>query len=243
MLRVAVLSLVVFAAACAGRSPGLRTTSEPLDPQAQGFSLLSSSASASSQDVPGADAGPIMIEIEEFDEPTLNALKKTLDEVKAQGHLQLWIRIDSYGGSVHFGMEMIQAIEDADLQTICVVDSKAMSMGFFLLESEACTERLMTKRSELMAHQPWTQSQGNATDHEDTAARLRTLTRSLLEMAAARMTLTVPELEAKIENRDWYMTWEEALAVKAIDGTVTRAQMPALFKMSIQAPPASLFSF
>lgn len=234
MIRVFILSFSLVSLACSSHIAGLR--SEPYDPQAGLFSLdLSSEEKKPSQEtVWPASEGPLMVEVEEFDEPTYNALKALLPKVSGAGHKEITIRIDSYGGSVHWGMEMMQLLENSGMHTRCVVDTKAMSMGFFLLES--CDERLMTKRSTLMAHEPWTRVQGHATQLEETALRLRVLCESMVEVAVERMHITKAEMMQKISGREWHMGWEEALRVGAIDGTIGVHELPQQLNMKIKQP-------
>ena len=182
----------------------------------------------------GPDKGPIMVEIEDYNQPTLEALKTTIDQVKAAGHKKITIRINSYGGDVDAGMKMIQALEDSGLQTTCVVDTKAVSMGFFQLES--CGERLMTGRSYLMAHQPWTKAVGNADQLEQQVESLRVLTSALIDTASARMGMTKADFMKKIQNKEWWMDKDEALKAHAVDGLVDPKDLPQLYQMQIRKP-------
>lgn len=234
MIRAFVLSFCLISLACSSHIAGLR--SEPEYPQAGLFSLDALSGdNDSSQDIVWPESeGPLMVEVEEFDEPTYDALKGLLPQVKDAGHKEITIRIDSYGGSVHWGMEMMQLLENSGMHIRCVVDTKAMSMGFFLLES--CDERLMTKRSTLMAHEPWTRTQGNATELEETALRLRVLCESMIEVAAEKMHMSKAQMLQKINNREWHMGWEEALQVGAIDDTIAVHDLPRQFNMKIKQP-------
>lgn len=233
MTRPLVLAFCLLSAACASHIPGLRSSEySATDPLSGLFDLKSKEETQASGAIWPASDGPIMIEIEEFDSPTVDALKELLPELEAAGHQELTIRIDSYGGSVHWGMEMIQLLENSGLYVQCVVDTKAMSMGFFLLES--CNERLMTKRSTLMAHEPWTKTQGHATDLEDTAKRLRVLTNSMVEIAVEKMKISKEEFLRRIDAKEWHMGWEEAMEVGAIDGTISVSELPRQYNMQIK---------
>lgn len=239
MTRPLILAFVLLSASCANHLSGLRSDNQLLAQESEDnfsglFSFDPETKNQPAEVIWPASEGAIMIEIEEFDEPTLNALKETLPRIKDAGHEDLMIRIDSYGGSVHWGMQMIQELETSGLKVSCVVDTKAMSMGFFLLESDACQQRLMTTRSTLMVHEPWTQTRGNATQLEETAKRLRTLGNSMLNMAIERMSICKDEILKKVDNKEWHMDYEEALDVGAIDDVISPSDLPKQYKMQVK---------
>lgn len=237
MMRPFVLAFVLLSASCAGQLSGLRSDNGLLNSSDNLNGLLSFNPPTEvevKEPIWSSSEGPIMVEIEDFDEPTVKALQKALPQIKSAGHQDLTIRIDSYGGSVHWGMEMVQTLETSGLNIRCVVDTKAMSMGFFLLESSACKERLMTTRSTLMVHEPWTQARGNSTQLEETAQRLRILCDSMVNMAAERMSISKDEILDRIDNREWHMDFEEALNVAAIDGTIHPNDLPKQYKLEIK---------
>lgn len=173
---------------------------------------------------------PIVLEIEEVDEATVPALMEQLDLAKKAGHKDIWIKLDTYGGSVHWGNELKQFIENFGQPITCVVDTKAMSMGFLILQS--CDTRLMTKRSELMVHEPWTRVAGGAAELTQTAEHLKVMGRALLEDAAERMGMPVEEMAAKCANgAEWYIGWEEAVKINAVDRIINKNDIPPSTKV------------
>ncbi len=195
-------------------------------------------ASVASQ--PSIAAGAPMLEIREFDMPTAKGLSKKLTELDGKGHDTIYIKINSYGGSIHWGMEIIQRLESMKTPITCIVDWKAYSMGAFLLESPACDTRLMTKRSTLLFHEALAnETGGNAHELRDTADHLEAISQALIAGTAERLKISEAELTAKITHKNWTMSYKTALEIGAIDDTiavsdlpkVTEFDRPSLFEM------------
>ncbi len=175
-----------------------------------------------------SDVDP-MVEVKEFDSGTVKGLIKKLGELDQESHKQIYIKINSYGGSIHWGMELIQYVETLKTPITCVVDWKAYSMGAFMLESDACDKRLMTKRSTILFHEPLVpQASGNAHELRDTADHLDALSKSLIAATAERLKMSEAELTKRIDNKNWTLAYQECLKVKAIDGIVKPSELPPL---------------
>jgi ATP-dependent protease ClpP protease subunit len=181
---------------------------------------------------------PSLIEMGHFDEDNVNLAISQLRELKAAGATNIWIRIDSSGGSVFDGSRLIKEVEALRMPITCVVDFKAHSMAFNFLEA-ACSKRLATKRSTFMMHGPGlAEVSGNAKDFALISARLKVAQSALAELAAKRMKLSKDEILKKLDTvTEWWMTWEEALEAGAIDGTIEPEDIPAT--TVLKAKPAS----
>lgn len=134
------------------------------------------------------------------------------------------LEISTEGGEVTAGFDLVKAIEGSRAPVTCVVDYKAYSMGFFILQ--ACAERVMTYRSSLMAHEVREQTVNEVTVYADRlqslADSLRVLSRGFAEHCARRMKVSLPEYLSHVGGaKDWYMDWEQALAAHAVDRVVT----------------------
>ncbi len=143
---------------------------------------------------------------------------KYLDAIKARGDKFASLIINSPGGSVFDGMELIRHIEGLGIPVHCHVDGSAMSMGFAILQ--ACTTRTATLRSMLMAHEPAVSGMmsGKETGFRNIAEFLRVIRVAMSEMCAARMGMTVEAFTAKIDgDKEWWLSAREALAAHAVD--------------------------
>ena len=174
-----------------------------------------------------------MIEISEIDDAPLAAVLAKVDELVAAGDRTIMFRINSYGGGVAAGYDFIQSIEEHQkrgVKVICVVDTKAMSMGFAFLQG-FCDERLMTKRSILLAHRASTGLKGNVDKIAEELQYMLALDNALAEVCAGRLKISIAEYKAKVAHGDWTLSWEEAKKVGAIDGTVNPRDLPPVLEL------------
>jgi ATP-dependent protease ClpP protease subunit len=171
-----------------------------------------------------------VIEVVDFDEDSLDPI---LDEVEAAEDL-LYFKLNSFGGSIYGGLDLIQAVEEAKKRGVhvkCVVDQRAMSMAMVLLQA-VCDERLMTKRSILLAHNGSMKTGGTHDDLLEDADHLAALNVAMAEIVADRLGMSIEAYRAKIDRRSWILTWREALEVNAIDGVVDPMDLPPVKKLA-----------
>lgn len=132
------------------------------------------------------------------------------------------LEINSLGGSVSDGLLLSKAIERTSKRVVCVVDGEADSMGYYILQS--CDLRYMTKRSMLMIHWPHfflKEFQGEQVDFQNYANRLSAMQTGMIEHMAKKTTLTPAQLAKHLDGgRQWWMSWEEAVRIHAVDGVV-----------------------
>lgn len=152
-------------------------------------------------------------------------LVKWMKAAEDAGAKALVIEIETPGGSLDAGYKIIRALEDSKVPSYCVGEIETMSAGFAILES--CTHRMMTKRTQLLAHEPHVSMirGGSAKDLQNSADYLRTTARAFAEHCAARLKISLKEYLAKTDGgKDWFMNWEEALQVGAVDRVVPSAK-------------------
>ena len=174
-----------------------------------------------------------MIELSDIHEDELAPAVKKVEELVAAGSKEVMFRINSYGGAVFDGMEFIQAIEEhkkAGVRVICVVDFKAYSMGFAILQA-VCDERLITKRSTLLAHKVSSGVKGNADAIEEELQSLRAWDLALAELCADRLKMSTEAYQEKVSRGDWTLAWKEALEVGAVDGVIDPKRLPPVYKL------------
>lgn len=157
-----------------------------------------------------------------IDADSVAAARAGLQELAREGSQTIVFEINSGGGEVEEGFKLVKEIEEYPGRVICVVDGEGMSMAFYLLQS--CHTRYMTKRSVLMIHQPRFQRHGPPPDAID-AANLngyqRALSQAMVEHMAGRMGMAPDAMLDKIPSRlGWWLNWEEALCVNAVDAVV-----------------------
>lgn len=187
-----------------------------------------------------SDSGKVII-IGDIDDTLLAPVIKKFDERAAAGDKEILFRINSFGGVIFSGLDFIQHIEDSKkkygIRTKCYVDTRAYSMGAVILESAVCDERYMTKRSSLLFHQASTGAEGNPNDVKEALDFLKILTKNLEEICAERMGMKLQDFHAKQALSAWILDWEEALAVKAIDGVVSASDIPEPYTLEEPKSP------
>ena len=133
--------------------------------------------------------------------------------------------INSPGGSVSAGLAIYDTMQHvkSDVSTICV--GIAASMGAHLLTGGAKGKRFALPNAEIMIHQPSGGFRGQATDIQIHADHIQRTKRKLNEIMANN---TGQPLEKVItdQERDNYMSAQEALEYGIIDKVVTRKETP-----------------
>lgn len=220
--------------------------------------LLSVSACVSPREV-WADPPPLgyalpsgpdvpLIELRSFDRPTVEGFVRKFRELDAQQTgepkkgetltAEIWVRIHTYGGSVSGGEDVIQALDGAKSRVVCVADFKAMSMGFFVLQSSGCDVRLMTRRAVLMVHEVQISGlSGGPGEIEDYLSYARRLGDSGLETSATRMGVTMEFMRSKVERRMWFLDAREAEQYHAVDAFVDPHVIPEAQPFEVRAGP------
>ena len=130
------------------------------------------------------------------------------------------IIIDSPGGSVFAGLEIIKAIKHYPEPVMCVVDGIAASMAAVILES--CDGRAATIYSVVMLHGGSTQLDERVNEHElkEATQVLDVVNRAMAEIVAPRLGMTVDEYLALTEAHELWFTARQALEHHVIDKVI-----------------------
>jgi ATP-dependent Clp protease, protease subunit len=128
----------------------------------------------------------------------------------------IFLYINSPGGSITSGMAIYDTIQyiRPDVTTICM--GLAASMGAFLLAAGTKGKRYCLPNGEIMIHQPWGGTQGQATDIQIHAERLIRIKRRLNEILSERTGQPLEVVE-KDADRDKFMTAAEAKEYGIVD--------------------------
>ncbi|NDJ19616.1 ATP-dependent Clp endopeptidase proteolytic subunit ClpP [Myxacorys almedinensis] len=142
----------------------------------------------------------------------------------------IYIYINSPGGSVTAGMGIYDTIKQIRpaVSTICV--GFAASMGAFLLSAGTKGKRMSLPHSRIMIHQPLGGAQGQATDIEIQAKEILYHKQHLNSLLADHTGQPLERIEEDTE-RDFFMSSEEAKDYGLIDQVIDRrpsAMKPAL---------------
>ncbi|QQR64670.1 ATP-dependent Clp endopeptidase proteolytic subunit ClpP [Candidatus Kaiserbacteria bacterium] len=128
----------------------------------------------------------------------------------------IFMYVNSPGGSVSAGLGIVDTMNHIkpDVATVCV--GLAASMGSIILSQGAKGKRSILPNAEVMIHQPWGGTQGQATDIEITARHILRTREQLNKMLAKASGKTLAQVE-KDTDRDFFMTADEAKRYGLVD--------------------------
>lgn len=159
---------------------------------------------------------------EEVNDTTASLIVAQLLYLEAQDpDKDIQFYINSPGGSVTAGMAIYDTMQyiKADVSTICI--GMAASMGAFLLSSGTKGKRLALPNAEIMIHQPSGGAQGQATDIQIQAERIRKMKGTINRILSENTGKPLADIERDCE-RDYFMSAEEALNYGLIDKVITK---------------------
>lgn len=152
----------------------------------------------------------------EITDEVANLIVSELLYLNSLGSDDIYLYINSPGGSVTSGMAIYDTMNfiKADVVTICV--GMCASMGAFLLSSGCKGKRMSLKNGEVMIHQPLGGVKGQASDIQIHADRIIKMKKKLNSILASNTSKDMKVIERDTE-RDNYMDAKEALEYGIID--------------------------
>lgn len=133
----------------------------------------------------------------------------------------IYMYINSPGGSVTAGMAIYDTMNfiDNDVCTICV--GMCASMAAFLLSSGAKGKRYALQNSEIMIHQPIGGAQGQATEIQIAAERILKLKDKMNKLLSSNTKQSLSKIKKDTE-RDFFMDANEALNYGIVDKILSK---------------------
>ena len=131
-------------------------------------------------------------------------------------HKDIWLYINSPGGSVSAGMAIYDTMQFVKNDVATVAMGLAASMGQFLLCAGAAGKRYATPHARVMMHQPSGGLGGTASDIRIQAEQMLYTKAKMAELIAHHTGQTVEQIEAD-SDRDRWFTAEEAKEYGMVD--------------------------
>jgi ATP-dependent Clp protease protease subunit len=131
-------------------------------------------------------------------------------------HKDIWLYINSPGGSVSAGMAIYDTMQFVKNDVATVAMGLAASMGQFLLCAGAAGKRYATPHARVMMHQPSGGLGGTASDIRIQAEQMLYTKAKMAELIAGHTGQTVEQIEAD-SDRDRWFTAEEAKDYGMVD--------------------------
>ena len=159
----------------------------------------------------------------EIDDNVANIIVAELLYLDSLGHDDIYLYINSPGGSITAGMAIFDTMNfiKSDVSTICI--GMAASMGAFLLACGTQGKRFALPNSEVMIHQPLGGAQGQATEIKIAAERILKSREKLNSILADRCKKDIKIIEVDTE-RDNFMDAEDALEYGLVDKIIVKKE-------------------
>ena len=152
----------------------------------------------------------------EITDITSNIIISELLYLDSINNEDIYIYINSPGGSVTAGMAIYDTMNYIKSDIQIVVVGIAASMAAFLLASDTKGKRCALENSEVMIHQPLGGVSGQATEIQIAAERILKLKEKLNSLLAKNTGNSLKKIKKDTE-RDYYMNAKEALKYGIID--------------------------
>lgn len=144
---------------------------------------------------------------------------RVINELLSNEERNIYVYINSNGGSVVSGGQIIQTIRalQASGKTINCIANTALSMGFAILQS--CSTRLVLPSSVLMQHQVSLGIDGNLRQVDNYLTFVKKMNDELDVMQSNRLGMTLQQFKELCEHDIW-LYGSDALTYKAADRMV-----------------------
>jgi ATP-dependent Clp protease, protease subunit len=137
-------------------------------------------------------------------------------------HKDIWLYINSPGGSVSAGMAIYDTMQFVQNDVATVAMGMAASMGQFLLCAGAAGKRYATPHARVMMHQPSGGLGGTASDIKIQAEQMLYTKQKMAELIALHTSQPIDQIE-RDSDRDRWFTAEEARDYGMVDQVVASA--------------------
>lgn len=152
----------------------------------------------------------------EITDESANIIISELLYLDSLNHDDIYIYINSPGGSVTAGMAIFDTMNFVKSDIVTTVIGMAASMAAFLLASGKKGKRYALENAEVMIHQPLGGASGQATEIKIAAERILKLKKKLNTILAKLTNNSVKKITRDTE-RDNYMDSHESLKYGIID--------------------------
>ena len=150
----------------------------------------------------------------EIDDNNSNIIVSELLYLDSISHEDIYIYINSPGGSITSGMAIYDTMNYIKSNTITICIGLAASMASIILSSG--TKRYILPNGEVMIHQPLGGTQGQATDIKIQADRILKSKDKLNRILSKNTNNPLKKIEQDTE-RDYFMDAKEALTYGLVD--------------------------
>ena len=155
--------------------------------------------------------------------------KEFRDAVSSEEFDELYLTINSPGGSVTEGFAILNYLTGLDQKIIAEVTGMAASMASII--AMAADELLIHENSYLMIHNPWGMTVGGSDEFRKMADLMDDMKASAIKAYQRHTNLTTEEVAEMMDNETW-MNGKEAVDNGFADGLMDEIDIAAKFDLS-----------
>ncbi len=144
------------------------------------------------------------------DQVSTNIIVASLLYLEAQNDEDIWIYINSEGGEVMSGLQVIDVMRYIRPKVGTVVTGLAASMGCMIAAAGHPGMRLALPHAQIMAHQVSSGTSGLVTDMEVDLAHTKHLNKLLMDLLSQYSGMPITKLMKEVD-RDKWLTAQDAL--------------------------------
>jgi ATP-dependent Clp protease protease subunit len=156
------------------------------------------------------------------DDDIANRITAQLLLLAAEPEKDIYLYINSPGGSVTAGMAIYDTMQFISNDVVTIAMGMAASMGQFLLTAGTPGKRFALPNTRILMHQPSAGLGGSASDIKIQAEQLLHTKRRMAELIAQHSGQTFEQI-TKDSDRDRWFSAEEAKDYGLLDGVMTSA--------------------
>jgi ATP-dependent Clp protease, protease subunit len=156
---------------------------------------------------------------QEVDDDIANKITAQLLMLAAESDKEIYLYINSPGGSVTAGMAVYDTMHYIKNDVVTIAMGFCASMGQFLLTAGAKGKRFSLPHTKILMHQPSAGLAGSATEVRIYAEQLLRTKREMAELIAYHSGQSVEQI-TKDSDRDRWFTAQEAMKYGLIDGVL-----------------------
>lgn len=162
------------------------------------------------------DKSRVVMLCEQVTNKSAERVTKELLELDDKSHEDITLIINSPGGCVHSGFQIMDTMNLIKSDVITINTGMAASMGFMILINGAKGKRFSYKHAQAMAHQVSSGTYGHIVDQEIRLAHTRNLNEIIIKMISEKIKMPISKVR-KFIDRDQWMSAEKAKQLKVID--------------------------
>ncbi|WP_049567874.1 ATP-dependent Clp protease proteolytic subunit [Streptomyces sp. SBT349] len=156
------------------------------------------------------------------DDDIANRITAQLLLLAADPEKDIWLYINSPGGSITAGMAIYDTMQYIKNDVVTIAMGMAASMGQFLLTAGAPGKRYALPNAEVLIHQPSAGLAGSASDIRIHAEQLLRTKEKMARLSAAHSGVSMEQWERDADRDRWF-TAEEARDYGLLDQVITSA--------------------